>query len=149
MLSSWSNIWDRLSNRGLSGKDFQKLRALGFNEDKISFQIVSIRHPDRATNAALIYGSPARNDWASNFKLIQKILLTAFPKLQTDSRQRYRAGRWARIIELYFRMGLSYSEVAEEIKENKGAVKTLIRSIQRRSRGEPAAGTKKTLDNRV
>jgi Sigma-70, region 4 len=77
--------------------------------------------------------------WAYLKPQIQKILLTAFPKLQTDSAQRKRAGRWAQVINMYYLQGMTAEEVAEELNETRVAIKRFIVSISRISKGLTAA----------
>ena len=79
-------------------------------------------------------------DWALSRAGVQKVLLTAFPKLHTSPRQRARAGRWALVIYLYFQSCYSYSEVAEEMREKPRTVECLIRSIKRVAGGRRADG---------
>lgn len=46
---------------------------------------------------------------------IQKYLLKIFPKLRDDVKQRARAGRWIRVIQLFYKCGYSWQEVADEM----------------------------------
>lgn len=80
-------------------------------------------------------------EWATDKDVIQKTLLVAFPKLNTDPVQRTRAGRWARIIYLYFQCGCTYSETAEAMGEEPGSVLTILRSIRRVFSGLRADGS--------
>lgn len=52
-------------------------------------------------------------EWVNDNSKVQKVLLTAFPKLLTSRGHRTKAARWARIIQLYYRMGLPTARVAE------------------------------------
>ena len=74
-------------------------------------------------------------EWARTNVGIQKVLLTAFPRLQTDKNQRKHAGRWAQVINMYFRQGWSAEEVAEELNQSRASVKMLVLGIDRTSRG--------------
>lgn len=74
--------------------------------------------------------------WVNDKKEVQKILLRAFPKMATDVRQRERAGRWARLIYLYFQANLSDSQVASEMGLTVGQVKKLLNSIRRVAAGK-------------
>ena len=48
-------------------------------------------------------------EWAKSDTKIQEILLRSFPKLkQAGSQDEKRAGRWARVIQLYFRMNCTH-----------------------------------------
>jgi hypothetical protein len=80
-------------------------------------------------------------EWATKNEGIQKILLTAFPKLHTDAAQRKRAGRWAQVINLYFKKRWSRAEVAEAMGENDLVIKMLVRSIVRVADGKRADGS--------
>ncbi len=58
-------------------------------------------------------------EWAFNRAEIARILLTAFPKMQMNTSvgksQRARAGKWARLIHLYYRMGQPQQIVSKEL----------------------------------
>jgi hypothetical protein len=77
-------------------------------------------------------------EWAKDNRKIQTILLRSFPKLQTEARQRKAAARWARFIHLYFRLGYTYRQVAEELDISLKASQSLTRAITR------AAASKRT-----
>lgn len=68
--------------------------------------------------------------WATNDDEVQKILLRAFPKLARDEKQRKRAGRWLRIIHLFYRSGMSSGEVAAELKETPYRIRDTLRGIR-------------------
>jgi hypothetical protein len=55
--------------------------------------------------------------WMNNKKDIQRLLLRVFPKLETDKRQRKNALRWVEVIRLYFTLGWSAHDVAEELQQ--------------------------------
>jgi hypothetical protein len=95
----------------------------------VGFQIHNIRREDRAVP-----------EWAVTNEGIQKILLTAFPRLQTNPLQRKRAGRWAQVIQLHFRQGWTYSEVADELNEKPRSIEMVIRGIIRTSQGQRSDG---------
>jgi hypothetical protein len=78
--------------------------------------------------------------WAYNDSEIQKVLLRAFPKLAIDDRQRDSAGRWGLVIHLYFRLGYTRGQIAEELDSTVERVKSYIRSIYRVSKGRRADG---------
>jgi hypothetical protein len=78
--------------------------------------------------------------WVYKDSEIQKVLLRAFPKLATDDRQRDSAGRWGLVIHLYFRLGYTRGQIAEELDTTTERVKGLIRSIYRVSKGRRADG---------
>ena len=99
-------------------------------------QILKIRQGNRKIPA-----------WAKDKRKIQAILLRSFPKLRTDVHQRARAARWMAIIQLYFRVQMTRSQVAAETKLPPNVVKMLIRNISRAASGLPSYGTKKRTGN--
>src|SRR5262252_2162673 len=54
-------------------------------------------------------------EWAVNNRLLQQVLLRAFPKMDTNSTQRKRAGQWTLIICMFHRRGLSANRVGMEL----------------------------------
>ncbi|MGH7748277.1 MAG: hypothetical protein ACREQ5_26500 [Candidatus Dormibacteria bacterium] len=91
-------------------------------------------------------GSPRRNDseWAKSDRRVKQLLLLAFPKLLKHPIHTQRAAQWARIIHLYFRQGLSYGAVAEEMQITKKRVRDVLQCIYRVQKGLPANGAKKS-----
>jgi hypothetical protein len=82
--------------------------------------------------------------WVYDNQMIQNMLLRAFPKLGYHPTQRRRAARWARVIQLFFRARLSYSDVAEELGVTRKLIKTMVRNIRRRAAGRRTSGVKST-----
>ena len=80
-------------------------------------------------------------EWARHSKQVRGLLLRSFPKLDKDGKQRKRAGRWARIIHLYFVQGFTYSQVADELGEKGQRVRSSIQHIHNAARGHRANGT--------
>lgn len=83
--------------------------------------------------------------WALDDKAVRRLLLTSFPKLQSNRKQRDRASRWNQIIALYFRLNMSKTATAQEL----GLKRTIVhRAIQRihhvaaglRANGSPRGG---------
>lgn len=124
-LSSWRRLWDYKLTCGLRGRDFKKLRSLGFDGDKVSFQIVSTSVSKNGDRKVIVPPS-----WAVNTTIIGQLLQKHFPKLHNDNIQRQRAGRWARIICLYFRMGFPDSYIALEIGQPLESIKNMIVRIR-------------------
>lgn len=79
--------------------------------------------------------------WAMNDQLIRRLLLKTFPKMATSKVQRASAARWGAVIHLYFRMGYTRSQIAEEIGSTAVKVHGVIRSILRVSKGLRADGS--------
>jgi hypothetical protein len=77
-------------------------------------------------------------EWVHDAAKIRELLIRAFPKMMTDARQRERAGRWARLIYLYFQANFSDSQVANEMGLTVGQVKKLLNSIRRVAAGKRA-----------
>lgn len=76
--------------------------------------------------------------WATSDEAVRKILLSAFPKLQTHAGQRERAGRWAEIIHLYFRLKMSSGQIATHTELKRKTVENTIASIRRVAGGRMA-----------
>lgn len=72
--------------------------------------------------------------WTSDDAAVRSLLLGAFPLLASDPRQRARAGRWMRIIQMYFRSKMAYPEIMAEMGTSQNVIKMLLRSITRASR---------------
>jgi len=81
--------------------------------------------------------------WAMSDKATRKVILRAFPNFITDSVQREGAARWASVIHLYFRMGYTRGQIAEEIGSSACKIHGVIRSILRVSKGLRANGSGK------
>jgi hypothetical protein len=113
------NVRTGLSKMSLRGPS----EVRSFNDYRIGtasgFQIKHIRQEEKDVP-----------DWAKKNEEIQKILLTAFPNLHVNQKQRQKAGRWAQIIRLHFLLGWSYSEVAEELNVKPNVVLMTIRGIK-------------------
>lgn len=87
-------------------------------------QIIKMRRGNRTTP-----------EWVKNNKKIQELLLRSFPKMKTNKTQRMRAGRWARIIHLYFKMKMTYGQVAAELGVTPKRIADFILRIHRASKG--------------
>jgi hypothetical protein len=73
--------------------------------------------------------------WAHDDKQIQQLLLRSFPRMHTNSKQRKRAGRWLRVINLYWRQQWSRGDIAAELGLKYNIIKNLIRAIRRAAAG--------------
>lgn len=113
---------DDLGSR-VRNKEFAKILADFGSKDLKGFQ-VSESNSEKEIPA-----------WVFLREEVQRILLTAFPKLHTNMNQRKRAGRWAQVISLYYMQGMTAEEVAQELNDNRVAIKRLILSISRISKG--------------
>lgn len=82
-------------------------------------------------------------EWAKHDKQVRGLLKLVFPKLETNPKQRARAGRWVRIVHLYFRKNLTCSAVAEEMGEKTGTIRSMLKAIQNAAKGRPCNGQKK------
>ncbi|HTQ97232.1 MAG TPA: hypothetical protein VMH89_10525 [Candidatus Acidoferrum sp.] len=79
--------------------------------------------------------------WARKNSDIAKLLLAAFPALFTSITQRKRAGKWAQIINLYYKVGWSSGQIAKELNVQRNAVRRMLISMSRVSRGLRANGS--------
>jgi hypothetical protein len=82
-------------------------------------------------------------EWTKHDIKVQEVLRRSFPHLLTNKRQAAQAGRWARVIQLYFRMGYTHGQIAEELETSYSTVLSLIRSIKRVAEGQRADGSGK------
>jgi len=107
-------------------KDMQNLRKRMDGNDNFmnAFQIKKIRTRERVIPA-----------WTLNDKEVQKILSRVFPKLKTHSASKKAAGRWARVIHLYYRMQMANSQVAKEMGMNLNTLKMVLKGIRRIAKG--------------
>jgi len=73
--------------------------------------------------------------WVLNDKEVQKVLSRAFPHLKTNPASQKAAGRWARVIHLYYRMQMSNSHVTKEMGMNLNTLKMVLKAIRRVAKG--------------
>lgn len=125
-----------MSNRRNTSRQLRDLELFSGND-----QFMQNGHQIINSNRA--NAGPRRKNaaWAASDAEVQALLANAFPKWKTDENQRKRAGRWARVIHLYFRSGMSYGDVAAEMNLPKRHVEYLVRSIYRVHAGRRANGT--------
>jgi hypothetical protein len=88
------------------------------------YQIVKFRRPRKKYP-----------DWVNSNEKITEILLRAFPLMHSRPKQRERAGRWARVIYLFFRRQWTRGQIAEEMGLTYGHVNTMILGIKRVAAG--------------
>lgn len=81
--------------------------------------------------------------WALNDKTVRKMIVRAFPRMFEDAAAHASASRWASVIQLYFRLGYTRTQVAEEIGSSAQKISGVIRSILRASKGLRADGSGK------
>lgn len=81
--------------------------------------------------------------WTKSDVQIRKLLQMVFPKLAHSARQRKSAARWLRIIYLYFRVGWTYRQIADELHVSRIIVRDVLRSIRRVVNGRSANGSGK------
>lgn len=104
--------------------DIKTFRAAGIDAFTGGFQVGAARTYKRKPQI-----------WANSQKEIRKVLLTAFPKQATNPKERDRAGRWLRVIHLYYRLGYTYKQVAEEIGVKPRLVARMLYRINRVQKG--------------
>lgn len=114
-------------------KDWMKLRRKMDGDDSFmnSHQIKKIRTMEREIPT-----------WTLNDKEVRVVLLRAFPNLHKDRAAAKQAGRWTRLIHLYYRVQMSNSQVAKEMGEGLNRTKMTLKSIRRVARGRRADNTK-------
>jgi hypothetical protein len=101
-------------------------------------QVVKARRQERKTP-----------EWANNDGKIREFVTRAFPKLFTSARQQEGARRWVRVVYLYFRMGYTETQTAEEMGLTLSQAKGIIISLRRAAKGLWAKGTGKHGVRRV
>ena len=78
--------------------------------------------------------------WTRSDAEIRELLLRSFPKLLTDPRQHEAAARWALLIYMYWRRGLTHGQIVVELNRgeenspkfwNLNKVRSLIHRIRR------------------
>lgn len=127
----------RVKGGDANSTDFAKLREIVDGGDLFmgGFQITKVRTVEREIP-----------EWALNNARVQEILKSSFkgldlsePKTFAEKKKQKkrirRAGRWARIIYLYYRMGLPRQIVAKELGMGEGTLKSTLRNIERAARG--------------
>ena len=87
----------------------------------------------RNTNCE-VYNSPLDN------KKVQNMLRLAFPLLDSNVVQRKQAGKYLRLIYLYYRMGLSSKEVAVEMRLSVLQIQPMLFRLRYISEGKTANG---------
>ncbi len=107
-------------------KDMDKLRLRMDGNDSFmgAHQIKKIRTRERIIPP-----------WVLNDKEVQKVLSRAFPHLKTNPASQKAAGRWARVIHLYYRMQMSNSHVTKEMGMNLNTLKMVLKAIRRVAKG--------------
>lgn len=115
-------------------RDFEKLRQHLDGSDPFvnaGHQIIksagATRHETRVSNLP---------EWATDDKQVQALLLRSFPKLKQDPVQRQRAGKWAQIIQLYYRVGWTQTKIAEELGMSLVLLKYYLKAIRRAASGK-------------
>ncbi len=119
------HAFDRALGSSVGKKEFSKTLANFDSRDMKGFQVT-----ESGTGC-----SKEIPTWVHMKEEVQKILLTAFPKLHTNASHRKRAGRWAQVINMYYLQGMTAEEVAQQLNETRIVIKRLIISISRISKG--------------
>ena len=73
--------------------------------------------------------------WVESNVEIQKLLLLCFPLMKTDPNHRARAGRWARVINLYYKRQWSRGQIAAELHQTLFQIDSIIRAVKRSAAG--------------
>lgn len=113
--------------KSTNNPDFEKLRTILDTNDSFvagGHEIKKIRTRKKDVPA-----------WALNNKKVQELLLRVFPKLRTDPKQRRRAARWAAAIHLFYRVGMTHSQIAAELKTKSVRIKLVLQHIRWSVRG--------------
>lgn len=73
--------------------------------------------------------------WVLSNSETRKIISLAFPKVATDPRQRAMAGKWVQVIHLYYKLGYTRRQIAEDMGTTTRWVHDKLCVISRVSRG--------------
>ena len=95
----------------------------------------STRHAERVANVP---------EWANDDVQVRLLLLSVFPKLATNDKQRERAGEWLAVIYMYFRQGLTRNRIAVRMGWTLSKVNNKIHAIQCAVKGKRADKPKLT-----
>lgn len=97
---------------------------------------VSGGHSVRGAGHTLHSERTARTpEWVNNDAEVRSLLLKVFPKWETNEHQHKLAAQWVLIIHLYFRMGMTSSQVAVEMGTTDGLIRNRLRYIRRAAAG--------------
>lgn len=83
----------------------------------------------------VLVGQKDTPPWANSNKEVCRILLSSFPDLAKNYRQRKSAARWNHAIMLVYRLGVSYRDAAAEMKITYQALESMLRNIRRAAKG--------------
>src|SRR5437868_13045195 len=97
------------SSRRLNREDYETLRGNFDGEDSNMYRGMSIVAPRRLQVRYRPEKDNPQAQFLYNNAGTQSFLLHNFPLLEADKDQKTQAGRWAAVISLYFRQGLSDS----------------------------------------
>ncbi len=128
----------------MPNKDYSKIRRYMDGDDPF----VTGGHQIIKTAGATLHTQRVQciPAWTRNDDEVRKLLQTAFPKLNEDSRvgrrQREWAARWLRVIHLYCRVGWTRAKVADELGVKPHIIRLTYQRICRvykglRSDGKP------------
>jgi len=87
-------------------------------------------------------------EWVFSNSKIGDLVQRSFPNWRNNPRMHDDAARWVAVINLYYRNGYTFSQIAEEICSTTCKVRGVIRSIQRAARGLQANSNKARTNNR-
>jgi hypothetical protein len=74
--------------------------------------------------------------WAEDDAAVRDLLKRVFPKLLTDAKQRKRAARWAAVIQMYYRVGMSRDHIAVELKTTSNGIRSVLQRVRWAAEGK-------------
>lgn len=131
-----------MSNHRNTSKEIRRLRIFSGSD-----QFMQGGHQIINSNRAAVGPKRKNSDWAMSDIKVQKLLSYVFPKARECERQRGRAGFWARVIHLYFRLGMSFGDVAVEMKVGEKKIRNTIYRINRVLHGQTCNGCKRKTES--
>lgn len=121
--------------------DFKQLRQVFDGNDQF-MQGVSVRGSPRSGNAARAATAQVKDSWAFDDERVRLLLMRVFPKKW--EKQHKRAALWMKIINEYFRMGLTANRIAFELKRKPKYIENVVRRIRRAAAGVRTDGKPRT-----
>jgi hypothetical protein len=87
-------------------------------------------------------------EWAKTNEGIRKVILTAFPKYETNEIQYLRAQRWATVIYMFWRVQYTNTDIAEELGTTIEEVDLILKRARRVAANRRADTGKPRSDKR-
>jgi len=84
-------------------------------------------------------------EWTRDDQFVRKLIRKSFPKMDTDPKQRFQAGRWAAVIHLFYRLQLPTGQIAADMGVKVKKVRDVLQRLRRAAKGLSTDGTGRKL----